>query len=391
MIVDQRLVDAVKAGDAAQVRAALRDGAHPDARDGSGPHSPAALVIAAQAGRLDLIALLLEGGAQLGPLNPHTASALRVAVLRSHVEVVRDLVAREALAAEAASRRGSVLTSALQMGAFEPQPAVPAVLEVLLRGGATARPGEEAPLIAAVMSGSTPAVLRLLLDHGADADVRRSDGAPALVVAARRRDHAAVDVLLLAGADPDAVDGRGRTALMHAVERGDKRVAGVLLTAGADRAVRSPDGMTALLLAQGWQRQNIQFTLGEHVVGQENVPISRSLIRVTPTSVRLSGDRSMFEFWARVLLAAVDDLGDDEWEDRTSRDADTARRVAGKLRDGGRAAPTASWWEVELSDAEFAVGRKGLVESGVGEFNRFEIVDLLDDLDRQWQVCGICS
>ncbi|BCJ68342.1 hypothetical protein GCM10009779_56640 [Polymorphospora rubra] len=56
----------------------------------------------------------------------------------------------------------------------------------LLGAGARPGPDEEAPLITALMRPVAPAVLRLLLAYGADADQRRSDATPAIVVAARR-------------------------------------------------------------------------------------------------------------------------------------------------------------------------------------------------------------
>ncbi|WP_446220728.1 ankyrin repeat domain-containing protein [Micromonospora sp. IBHARD004] len=90
------------------------------------------------------------------------------------------------------------------------------------------------------MRRAAPAVLRILFDHGADPNQRRSDETPVLVLAARRGDHAAVDVLLQAGADIDAGDALGRTALMHAVERDERAVVAVLRLAGADTERATP-------------------------------------------------------------------------------------------------------------------------------------------------------
>lgn len=295
---EHRLVDAVQAGDEAAVGQAHAGGADPNLAVGRFRGS--VLVEAARSGRLRIVSLLVNAGARIGPVDPHSASPLRAAIVEAHAEVVRFLVARGALAAEPATR-WSVLTDAVSHTAFRPTPAALATLGVLLEAGANPGPSEEAPLINAVMRSAAPAVLRLLLACGADADQRRSDGTPVIVVAARRGDHAALDVLLQAGADVNARDARGRTALMHAVERDEQRVIAALLLAGAAIDVVSADGMTALQLARGWQRQNVQFMLGERCVGLDDVPIVRTIVRSVPTGVRLVGDPQMLHLLAGVL------------------------------------------------------------------------------------------
>jgi hypothetical protein len=213
---------------------------------------------------------------------------------------------------------------------------------------------------------------------------------PAIVVAARRGDHGEVDVLLQAGADVDARDGRGRTALMYAVERDEQRVIAALLLAGAAIDAVSIDGMTALQLARGWQRQNVQFMLGERHVGLDDVPIVRTVVRAVPTGVRLAGDPQMLHLLASVLDIALDDLGDDEWGTRTGVDADTARAVAVRLREEVVPAANASWHQLDVTADELAAVRSALVELAYGTTrvmpagtSRLEIIDVLEELNRQ--------
>jgi uncharacterized protein len=104
---------------------------------------------------------------------------------------------------------------------------------VLLHLGATPGRNEESPIVSAIQASAPPAVLRVLLDHGADPDQRRSDGTPVLAPAAWHGDHTAVDLLVQSGADINAIDARGRTALMYAVERNEQTVAGVLRSLSA--------------------------------------------------------------------------------------------------------------------------------------------------------------
>jgi ankyrin repeat protein len=386
-VADQRLVEAVQAGDEVAVGQALAGDADPNVT--LGRFRGSVLAEAARSGRLGIVALLVGAGARIGPADPYTASPLRAAVLEAHAEVVQSLVAHGALAAEPASR-SSVLTEAVSYTAFRPTPAALVTLRVLLEAGATPGPSEEAPLVTAVMRPVAPAVLRLLLTYGADANQRRSDGMPAIVVAARRGDHGEVDVLLQAGADVDARDGRGRTALMYAVERDEQRVIAALLLAGAAIDAVSIDGMTALQLARGWQRQNVQFMLGERHVGLDDVPIVRTVVRAVPTGVRLAGDPQMLHLLASVLDIALDDLGDDEWGTRTGVDADTARAVAVRLREEVVPAANASWHQLDVTADELAAVRSALVELAYGTTrvmpagtSRLEIIDVLEELNRQ--------
>ncbi|PZG22603.1 hypothetical protein C1I95_04905 [Micromonospora craterilacus] len=384
---DQRLVEAVHAGDEVAVGQALADGADPDVTVGRFRGS--VLAGAAGSGWLGIVGLLVDAGARIGPADPYTGSPLRAAVIEARADVVQFLVGRGALAVEPATR-SSVLAEAVSCASFRPTPAARATLRVLLEAQAAPGPSEEAPLITAVMRPAAPAVLRLLLAYGADANHERSDATPAIVVAARRGDHAAVDVLLQAGADVDAADGRGRTALMHAVERNERRVIAALLLAGAAIDAVSADGMTALRLARGWQRQNVQFMLGERHVGLDDVPITRTVVRAVPTGVRLAGDPQMLHLLANVIDIALDDLGDDEWNTRTGTHADTARAMAVRLRNEIVPAANASWHQLDATADELAAARSALVELAYGTTrtmptgtSRLKIIDVLEELNRQ--------
>jgi hypothetical protein len=385
--VVRKLVEAVDAGDDAGVAQALARGADPNVP--AGPYRGSVLSAAAGNGDLRIVRLLLNAGALAGPTDPHTRSPLRAAVVEAHPDIAQLLIDHGALEDEL-DARSSLLAEAVAYAQHRPQPAALAILRLMLRLGVTPARGEEAALVLAVTRRAAPAVLRVLLDHGSDPNLQRSDASPVLVLAARRGDHAAVDVLLQAGADVDAVDGLGRTALMHAAERDERVVAAALLLAGADIDRVSCDGMTALELARGWQRQNIQFMLGQRRVGLDDVPITRTTIQIRPTSSRLLGDPAMFLLWARVIERAVEDLGAEEWHIRTGIVADDALTFANRLRHEPRPDARASWHLLDCTSGELAAVRQALVELAYGTtrvmpagISRHKIVDLLDDFDRQ--------
>ena len=101
--VDQSLVEAVKASDAVAVARALADGADPNAAVDRFGRS--AIIEAAHRGRLDVVGVLVDAGACVGPVGHFQVSPLRVAMLEAHTGVVEYLIAHGALAAESATRR----------------------------------------------------------------------------------------------------------------------------------------------------------------------------------------------------------------------------------------------------------------------------------------------
>ncbi|WP_234591237.1 ankyrin repeat domain-containing protein [Micromonospora sp. MH99] len=377
---DAELVAAVRAADPAAVTTALAEGADPDSADS--PFTPTVLSEAAGAGRLEIARLLVDAGASLRARRPQWQSPLRSAVSNGHLDVVRLLVDRGALDVEATDR-SSLLFTAVAATRHRPQPAALEVLRYLLELGTDATPGEETPIVQAVLGPVAPATIRMLLSYGADPNSRRSDGTPVLILAARRGDHAAVDVLLTAGADPNAVDNHGHTALMHAIERNERAVSCALLLAGADHA-------GALGVARGWQRQGVQFDLGEMSVGLDDVPIARTAVRLHPTGYELRGDPAELRRWGQLVACATEELGDDEWDARTGTPYTLARTVAHRLVNDPAKSPTASWHRIELTGAELSTVRQAFVElvyairvtlpDGIG---REYVRDTLDELDAQ--------
>jgi ankyrin repeat protein len=109
------------------------------------------------------------------------------------------------------SRRGAILMDAVASTRFWPKPDSLETVRLLLDAGAKVRPEDEPAVILAVESESPQVVVSMLLERGADPNSRRSDGAPAIVIAAMRTNAGLVDELLAHGAEVDAVDVNGRT------------------------------------------------------------------------------------------------------------------------------------------------------------------------------------
>lgn len=85
----------------------------------------------------------------------------------------------------------------------------------------------------AVRDGATDAVARVL-DQGLPANLTNDQGDTLLILAAYHDHPALVELLLAHGAEPDRVNDRGQTALGAATFRQNERSVRSLLAAGAD-------------------------------------------------------------------------------------------------------------------------------------------------------------
>lgn len=96
---------------------------------------------------------------------------------------------------------------------------------------------------------SHTAILKLLLEAGAEKDARSRYGFTALMEASVKGHTAIVQLLLEAEADKDASATFGETALIMASSNGRVAVVKLLLESGADKEARSGRGFTALMIA----------------------------------------------------------------------------------------------------------------------------------------------
>ena len=111
---------------------------------------------------------------------------------------------------------------------------------------------------------SNPSMVKLLLDHGADARAAEDDGSTALMCAALGGHEAVAQLLLQHGADARAAKHNGGTALIRAALGGHEAVAKLLLQHGADVAAASNDGDTALMLAAQGGHEAVAQLLLQH-------------------------------------------------------------------------------------------------------------------------------
>lgn len=160
------------------------------------------------------------------------AQPLYVAARRGQTQVVARLLERGADVAESAPRGGTALHWAAHNGHLD-------VARLLITAGAEldapdAR-GHATPLVWALLSGHLE-VMELLLRLGADPDARDKAGETPLVLAIYDGNRAAAELLLRQGADPQRPCSRGRMPLQIALERRDLEMASLLRAHGGGDA-----------------------------------------------------------------------------------------------------------------------------------------------------------
>lgn len=112
------------------------------------------------------------------------------------------------------------------------------------------------PLILAIENDDL-AIVRLLLERGASANLHSRIGEPALVLAVRSGDRRIVRALLSAKALPDSKAVSGYTALMEAARLGHAGIASDLLATGADPKLVLTDGTSASTIARRFDHEDL--------------------------------------------------------------------------------------------------------------------------------------
>lgn len=266
---DARMVDAVRRGDAAAVRALIQKKAPVTGAEADGT---TALHVAVTHDQLDIVQALLKAGAQPNAVTRYGVTPLALAATNGNAAVVGALLEAGANPNVASPEGETILMDAARSGNL-------AVVDRLITAGADVNArdvwrGETAVMRAA--SENHPEVVQRLSAAKADLNVRskalaypnvREDfstmvftaipkgGFTALMLAAREGARAAAAALLDAGADPNVTDPEGTTALVIAIINAHYDLAATLIDKGANPNLADSAGMAALYAAVDMQHQ----------------------------------------------------------------------------------------------------------------------------------------
>ena len=137
------------------------------------------------------------------------------------------------------------------------------IVELLIDKGADINiknNNDEALLIIAIKM-NDQALVKLLIDKGADINVRKSGNDTALLFAVDKNHQEIVKLLIEKGANLDSVNSNGRTALNQACLSDYIKVAKILVDSGANLDLAEADGDTPLIniLRNGRNKNNDEF------------------------------------------------------------------------------------------------------------------------------------
>jgi len=236
----QELSNAVLAGAQDRIRYLVeKRGADINAQDSQG-YAPAQT--AARNRRPDIIKLLAELGADMNAPDDDGTTPLLLATMRNHVPTVDALLKSGAdiekknkegytpLALALSEARFEVAKTLLEAGANIDTKAGPEELSPLMIAASQVSPGEGAIFL----PGSTRPIdlARTLMQKGADVNAQSRQGVTALMIAAARNVAPMIGLLLQSGANPDLRSSQNKTAMEIAEQNGSEAAAKALRLIG---------------------------------------------------------------------------------------------------------------------------------------------------------------
>ena len=196
-------------GSAAMLGKLLDAGADPNSMNRGGE---TALMTAARTGKIEAVKLLLDRGAAVNAKDAvHGQTALMWAVIENHPGVVELLLAR-------GTGINAHTNVTITKGEYVPARPAAASGNGIIRQRALPTPnGGMTPLLFAIRDGNA-AMMRLLLDRGADINESSGNHTSPLIIALLNGQVGLATELLNRGADPNAADDYHRAALFAAID-----------------------------------------------------------------------------------------------------------------------------------------------------------------------------
>ncbi|XP_013869933.1 ankyrin repeat and SOCS box protein 15b [Austrofundulus limnaeus] len=215
-----------------------------------------ALTLAAEAGRVENVRMLLRHGASPHNTNSRNESPLLIAVRQSSYDMVLALIMGGAFVEQVCLRKWTATHEAAKVGC-------PAVLMLLLRHGAkvTARDGHGVtPLGVAAEHGNTEA-LEILIQNGGDVNAQASNGDTVLYDASGSGNLDCVQLLLKNGANPNVASYACQLPIHRAAYEGHILALRTLIPITTKRAIRLSGQSPVHSAADGGQANCLELLI----------------------------------------------------------------------------------------------------------------------------------
>lgn len=247
-----------------------------------------ALMLAAERGKVEMVnALLDRSGVMLDQKDLEGNTALSLATIAGQFDVVQTLLEREEIDVNSQNKLGStalILATTAKAGRKEAEAKFSIACLLLERGANTSirdHEGGGTAILRAVDAGNG-AMVRLLLEHNADIEVRDDLNRGLLHSAAIDGYESIVQLLLEKDLEVNAQDQNGKTPLHDASRDGNYKIAKVLLDSGADRTIKDKHGRTPWVIAWQYGKLNVMRVIDggdiiEKKIEQDSYPQVQSL------------------------------------------------------------------------------------------------------------------
>src|SRR3990167_7153600 len=202
------------------------------------------LFIAAQNGHKDIVEIFINKGTDINRAQYQGATPLLIAAENGHNDIVKMLIEKGAHINQAQNQGVTPLLIAAQNGHND-------IVKMLIKNGAhinQARNDGVTPLLIAAQNGHND-IVKMLIKNGAHINQAQSQGAIPLLIATQIGHKDIVKILIKNGAHINQAQSQGATPLFIAALQGYNDIVKILIEIGADINQAENNGVTPLLIA----------------------------------------------------------------------------------------------------------------------------------------------
>ncbi|XP_055087663.1 ankyrin repeat and SOCS box protein 15b isoform X2 [Periophthalmus magnuspinnatus] len=226
-----------------------------------------ALILAVEAGLVDNVTVLLKHGVSPHNTNDRNESPLLLAVRQKSYEMAFALIMGGAFVEQVCLKKWTAIHEAAKVGC-------PAILMLLLRHGAkvTSRDGHGVTPLGIAAEHSNTEVLEILIQHGGDVNAQATNGDTVLYDASGNGNLDCIELLLEHGADPNVQSNAFQLPVHRAAYEGHILALRTLLPLTSKRAILMSGHSPVHAAADGGQPQCLQLLIDNGF--DVNVPLA---------------------------------------------------------------------------------------------------------------------